>query len=248
MAELTKEWLKKKLKQILKGIDESEQDDYNWYLDILWEDFENEDDSIGVIEEYFAKEAVKYEELHPFMREIVKKITELNEPEDEVSLDGESAGGSFFATELALVNKEDVLLYAELFQSTDPDHEEPSYFEESFACIIEKYGWNSIIYPLLYAHSFVHGQHNLEIITIEDAEKLTEFLKKDDNLDEFLRGLAEWTNKYSYYDYQLENVFRILLDEALNLKDDKEVEDAVEKFTAITAEGNIPKEADLKNK
>ncbi len=38
MAELTKEWLKKKLKLILKEIDESEQDDYNWYLDILWED------------------------------------------------------------------------------------------------------------------------------------------------------------------------------------------------------------------
>ena len=136
MAELTKEWLKKKLKLILKGIDESEQDDYNWYFDILWEDFENEDDSMGVIEEYFAKEAVKYKELHPFMRKIVKKIIELNEPEDEVSLDEEAAGGSFFATELALANEEDVLLYAELFQSTDPDHEEPSYFEESFARIV----------------------------------------------------------------------------------------------------------------
>ena len=102
MAELTKEWLKKKLKLILKGIDESEQDDYNWYFDILWEDFENKDDSMGVIEEYFAKEAVKYKELHPFMRKIVKKIIELNEPEDEVSLDEEAAGGSFFATELAL--------------------------------------------------------------------------------------------------------------------------------------------------
>ena len=203
MAELTKEWLKKKLKLILKGIDESEQDDYNWYFDILWEDFENEDDSMGVIEEYFA-------------------------------------------TELALVNEEDVLLYAELFQSTDPDHEEPSYFEESFARIVEKYGWSKTIYPLLYAHSFVHGQHNLEIITMNDAEKLTEFFKKDDNLNEFLKGLAEWINKYDYYDYQLENVFRTLLDEALNLKDDKEIEDAVEKFIAITAKGNIPKEGDFK--
>ena len=246
MAELTKEWLKKKLKLILKGIDESEQDDYNWYFDILWEDFENEDDSIEVIEEYFAKEAVKYKELHPFMRKIVKKIIELNEPEDEVSLDEEAAGGSFFATELALANEEDVLLYAELFQSTDPDHEEPSYFEESFAHIVEKYGWSKTIYPLLYAHSFVHGQHNLEIITINDAEKLTEFFKKDDNLNEFLKGLAEWINKYDYYDYQRENVFRILLDEAMNLKDDKEIEDAVEKFIAITAKGNIPKEGDFK--
>ncbi len=248
MAELTKEWLKKKLKLILKEIDESEQDDYNWYLDILWEDFENEDDSIGVIEEYFAKEAVKHEELHPIMRKIVKKIIELNEPEDEVSLDGESAGGSFFATELALVNEEDVLLYAELFQSTDPDHEEPSYFEESFARIIKKYGWSKVIYPLLYAHSFVHSQHNLEIITIKDAEKFAKFLKKDDNLDEFLKGLAEWTKEYSYYDYQLENVFRIFLDEVLNLKEDEAVEEAAEKFIAITAEGKIPKEADLKNK
>lgn len=137
MAKLTKEWLEKKLKAISKGIDKSEQDDYNWYFDILWEDFENEDDSIGVIEEYFAKQAVKYPELHPLMRKIVGKLINLNSPEDEVSLDGESAGGSFFATELALVNEKDVLLYAELFQSTDPDHEEPSYFEESFARIIK---------------------------------------------------------------------------------------------------------------
>ena len=99
---------------------------------------------------------------------------------------------------------------------------------------------------MLYAHSFVHGQHNLEIITMNDAKKLTEFFKKDDNLNEFLKGLAEWINKYDYYDYQLENVFRTLLDEALNLKDDKEIEDAVEKFIAITAKGNIPKEADFK--
>ena len=83
-------------------------------------------------------------------------------------------------------------------------------------------------------------------LPINDAEKLTEFFKKDDNLNEFLKGLAEWINKYDYYDYQLENVFRILLDEAMNLKDDKEIEDAVEKFIAITAKGNIPKEADFK--
>lgn len=248
MVKLTKEWLEKKLKAISKGIDESEQDDYNWYLDILWEDFENEDDSIGVIEEYFAKQAVKYPELHPLMREIVEKLININSPEDEVSLDGESAGGSFFATELALVNEKDVLLYAELFQSTDPDHEEPSYFEESFAHIIKKYGWNKIIYPLLYAHSFVHSQHNLEIFTIDDAKKLTENLKKDGNLDEFLKGLAEWTNEYEYYDYQLENVFRILLDEALNLENDEAVENAVEKFESIKAKGNIPKESDFKNK
>ncbi len=43
---------------------------------------------------------MKHEELHPFMRKIVKKITELNEPEDEVSLDGESAGGSFFCNRI----------------------------------------------------------------------------------------------------------------------------------------------------
>ena len=35
MAKLTKEWLEKKLKAISKGIDKSEQDDYNWYFDIL---------------------------------------------------------------------------------------------------------------------------------------------------------------------------------------------------------------------
>ena len=230
MAKLTKEWLEKKLKAISKGIDKSEQDDYNWYFDILWEDFENEDDSIGVIEEYFAKQAVKYPELHPLMRKIVGKLINLNS----------------FATELALVNEKDVLLYAELFQSTDPDHEEPSYFEESFARIIKKYGWSKVIYPLLYAHSFVHSQHNLEIFTIDDAEKLTENLKKDGNLDEFLKGLAEWTNEYDYYDYQLENVFRVLLDEALNLENDEAVENAVEKFESIIAEGNIPKESDFR--
>ncbi len=63
-----------------------------------------------------------------------------------------------------------------------------------------------------------------------------------------LKGLAEWTKEYSYYDYQLENVFRIFLDEVLNLKEDEAVEEAAEKFIAITAEGKIPKEADLKNK
>lgn len=47
--------------------------------------------------------------------------------------------------------------------------------------------------------------------------------------------MAEWINKYDYYDYQLENVFRTLLDEALYLKDDKEIEDAVEKFIAINS-------------
>lgn len=61
-----------------------------------------------------------------------------------------------------------------------------------------------------------------------------------------MKGLAEWTNEYDYYDYQLENVFRVLLDEALNLENDEAVENAVEKFKSIIAEGNIPKESDFK--
>lgn len=61
-----------------------------------------------------------------------------------------------------------------------------------------------------------------------------------------MKGLAEWTNEYDYYDYQLENVFRVLLDEALNLENDEAVENTVEKFESIIAEGNIPKESDFR--
>ena len=65
-----------------------------------------------------------------------------------------------------------LMLTIDVYKRQDPDHEEPSYFEESFAHIIKKYGWNKVIYPLLYAHSFVHSQHNLEIFTIDDAKKM----------------------------------------------------------------------------
>ena len=243
MAELTKEWLKKKLKAVSKEIDESEQDDYNWYFDILWEDFDGEIDE--VIEEHYAKEAVKYPELHPLMRKIVEKIIDLNSPEDEVSLDEESAGGSFFATELAVANEEDVLLYARLFQSSDPDHEEPSYFEDNIERIIKKYGWCKTTYPLLFAQGFVHSQHCLENITTDDYEKIAAYLKKGDNLDEFLKELAEWTREYEYYDYQLESFFSTILDGVLELEDDKAVEEAVEKFETIIASGEIPKSSNF---
>lgn len=79
MNDLNRDWLTNKLQDILTGIKENESDDYNWYGDLLWNDFDEKYENAETLEDYFAIEAVKYPELHDTMRKIVRALTEIND-------------------------------------------------------------------------------------------------------------------------------------------------------------------------
>lgn len=229
---LSKDFLEEKFKNILNEMEDADTSDYDWYRALLWDGIDEDlEDEIDGIEETLAAEGIKYPDLHPYMRQIVENIIEINQPEDAVSINEEQSGGSFFAIELVLHDIDNVELLARHYQSGDPDHTEPEYYDEGIVKILNKYGWRREIYPLIFALFFVDSQHRGEFFTYDDADEIEAHLREGDNRHNFLKDLADWASKHPYDDYTMEYLMYLVAGAFdIDEEDDDELEKAVEKL------------------
>ncbi|MDU1891440.1 MAG: hypothetical protein E6767_12195 [Dysgonomonas sp.] len=255
MTNITKEALEELLNAINENVKNATEDDYSdseWYREILWRDeledyFEDCDyEAIMNIEDRLAIDAVQYPDLYPVIREIIEGITKINNEywSGPIDVDSEWSAGTFFAGRLALASKsdEDVLLFAEHLATRDIDHEAEPFDFFGVWEILKEFGYCDKTVPVIIALFSANSQHRGDHITVEGAKKFTAYLNEGDNLNRFLAEMAKWNKEYNV---QLEELFYLLLDEALGLGEDQG-EEAEELFTQITDEGRIPTKDDFK--
>lgn len=254
MTDITKDTLQKILDGICAKITNAKSDDYSdseWYREVLWDDeyesfYEELESKKGMnTEDSLAIEAVQYPELHPFLREIIKGITKINNEywNGPIDVDSEWSAGSFFAGRLALATKseEDILIFAEHLATRDIDHEAQPFDFFGVWEIFAEFGYCEKTVPVLIALFSANSQHRGDHFTHKNVEEITAYLNQGDNLNRFLKELAKW---YKDYNIWIEELFGFGLGNALGIEEDQ-YEEAEEVFTEIADEGRIPTKDDF---
>lgn len=189
---------------------------------------------------------MKYPEVYPIVRNIIQKITEINQNNwsGPLDVDSEWAAGTYFATRLAETTKseEDILLFSNHLKTRDLDHEESGEMygvQELFE--ITEYSNECI--PVLSALFSANSQHRGELFTIELCEEFAALFENDDYLNEFLNMLAEDLPRES----ALNEIFELVLDVPLgiNTKSDEEIKNMTDKFIKLINGGQIPSKENL---
>jgi len=134
--EFTKEFLKETLEHLIEEFDSGDAEQYDWYAGIYPSEFEDArgyliQDSGGYyseterhsVENVLAIESIKHPELHPFMVDLLGKITEFSNEEGEMWEHEEEQAGNSLARELCKYDKKYLPLYFQLIQTNDLDHE-----------------------------------------------------------------------------------------------------------------------------
>ncbi len=250
---LTQEWLSQKLNSILEGLNTATREDmdkHGWYRNLIVDD-ELKDaykaidyTNVMNIEDALAIEAVKYPELFPVLREIVEKLSYINDTywDGPIDVDSEWAAGAFFGTRLVLASEaaEDIDRFAYHLSTRDPDHEESTFQFFGFYEILRTFGYCEKTMPLLLGLFFTNSQHRDELFSTQDCAKITAYLKEGDNLGEFLALFAKWTKEYNSFS-SVESVFYIMLDDILGLDGDYDLaEELAEKYEEAIEEGTVP--------
>lgn len=225
------------------GATEEDYEEYNWYLNVidLDEALEDliDDEEIMTLEDAFAVQAVKYPEFFPLLREIVKGITEINiKHREPLNIDSEWSAGTFFATRLALASKEadDIRLFARHLGERDLDHEADPYDGFGILEIFEELGYTDATMPVVMGALFANSQHRGNFL---GDDELTAYLNKGDNLNKFLKTLAEWADKYRDIS-SVEDAFELVLSDIFDVDD----EEAAKKFHKIRKE-RVPVKEDF---
>lgn len=143
------------------------------------------------IEDRLAIDAVKYPELYPVLREIIKGITSINKAywDGPIDVDSEWSAGSFFAGRLALASKrdEDILLFAHHLATRDLDHEADPFGFFGVWEILKEFGYSDKSMPVLIGLFFANSQHRGDHFTWDDVHEVTAYLNQGDNLNNFLK-------------------------------------------------------------
>jgi len=190
-----KEKIKESLENILNNIEEFESGDIDWYYEQVTLDDDNDD--FRSTDQKLMTLAFQYPDLHPLMRQVVQAITETNVSQGEVWDQDEEHAGTNAALLLALANKDDVPLYAYFIASNDLNH--PVYQEEDWQEVFAKWGECEETLLLLIAITLVPGQW---FDTESYWDEFAEYLKKDDNINIFLRQFhffILWANEKDVY-------------------------------------------------
>lgn len=241
--EEAKELLESLYEQVAEGCEENKNDGY-WYTDVIYEldiDEEDEDEDEEnedlTLEDILAKDAAKYPALHPLMRKIVKKITAFNQKSNEpINCDGEWSGGAYLAGRVAVATKqpEDIMLFAKHLETRDLDHECDNEFTDIKFVIEELGGFIPATFPILIALYYAESQHRAEFLMIEEYDQLEACLREGDNLNVFLKQVAEWHKDYlgdKNGDKDnlscLEEMFELFLCEVMGIDDQKSEECAL---------------------
>lgn len=221
--------------------------EHGWYSGVL---FPEDEDSSFESEVELAEEAIQYPELHDKMREIVRLITKLNDHTYSYAIweDEQVQAGGGFATELAITNLSDVMLYARYVSTNDLNHEVDQ--AGNMADIIGTWGWNKDTYAVLAARFFTPGQFADEFMEGE-SEDIIASLDADGAVEDFLKMTARWFIEGWFRWYTVENhqeriqeLFEILLAEKFELGEE-EISALTDRFVALVTEGTIPKWSDL---
>ena len=235
----------------IKNATEEEYSDNDWYRELIWEDdLEDYFETINYktvmnIEDRLAIDAVNYPESFPIIGEIVEGITKINNNywNSPIDVDSEWSAGSFFATRLALASKkaEDLSLFAHHLATRDLDHEADPFCSFGVWEIIKELGYSDKTMPVLIAFFSANSQHRHEYFTWDDIHNITAYLNQGNNLQRFFEQLASWSRKYNT---ALEEIFELVLSEALELDEDSN-EEAEEIFERIVSGGKIPTKDDF---
>ena len=166
--EFTKEFLEETLKNLISEFVSGEPEYFDWYAGIYPEGFgeltgyliqddcgEYEDTERYSSENVLAIEAIKYPELHPLMVELLEKITEFNEDNQEIWEHDEEQAGNSLARELCKYDKKYLPLYFDFIKTNDLDHE--VYQSIDITEVGDTLGYPSEMMPLLLYRS-EHGQ------------------------------------------------------------------------------------------
>ncbi len=198
-----KEQIKESLQNIINNIEEFDRGDIDWYYEQVTfsDEDEDEEDDYRSMDQRLMTEAFKYPELHPLMREVVEAIIQTNANVGEVWDQDEEHAGTNAALLLALENRDDVLLYANFIATNDLNH--PVYQEEDWEEVFEKWGECEETLLLLITIALVPGQwFHIE----EYWENFTGFIKKDGNINLFLKQLHFFILKVNEMDLPCRSV------------------------------------------
>lgn len=253
---MTKERLEVKFKQMIGDIDTSDHDSSGWYAKVIWDGIEKSDvprDSCETVETSLARQGIEYAELYDLMREIVKKITHINNNhyKGAVSVDGEWAAACFFATELAKENEEDIELFVDHLSSRDPDHEADPYNFYGVHEVLGKHGYTMKTLPIVLAVYCLNSQHRSGLFSELSGERIIKYLKQDRNMEEFLPLLARWVRDHGDDD-TAEELFNLFLSAYIGVEDEDEEqfyeisEKLAEQYMNSINEGKIPAEQDIR--
>jgi len=205
------------LEAAIKQLKNEDMDKYEFYLFLpeeVWEESEEADEDFRSMDEYIACNAIKFPELHGLMRKLVAGITAYNNAEWPLwDQDEEHAGGAI-ARELALSNKEDVVLYARFVSSNDLNHE--VYQSEDMCDILAKWGPCQETYALAAARWLTPGQHRYEF----DYSGISEVMANKTEADAFVAMVAKWFQEEWFPPYNI----------------DKRYDDVVELLEKVIAE------------
>lgn len=255
MADITKDTLLQVLNDMCNTIKNATKEDYscdNWYSGVLrreeLQDYYKSVDYNTILnrEDRLAIDAVKYPELYPVVREIIKGITQINNKYSNgpIDVDSEWSAGSFFAGRLALASKEeqDLLLFANHLATRDLDHEADPFGFFGVWEIFREFGYCDKTMPVLIALFSANSQHRGDHFTWDDVHEMTAYLNQGDNLNRFLKDLAVWEKKHRNIPFA--EMFELLLCEALELEEDQ-YEEAGDLFEEILLEDRIPVKDDF---
>lgn len=213
---------------------EDDYEEYDWYLDVIDQDEAPydmiDDEAVMTVEDAFAVEAVQYPEFFPLIREIVEGITKINiaRADGPLNIDSEWSAGTFFATRLAIASQEesDIMLFARHLGERDLDHEADPYNGFGINEIFAALGYTDATMPVVMGTLFANSQHRYKFL---GSDNLTAYLKEGDNLDKFLKALAEWAKEYVDIS-SVESAFELVLSDIFDVDD---AEEAAEKFHKI---------------
>ena len=136
--EFTKDFLKELLGKIIEELDSVDAEDIDWYIELFPEgmslqkgylvkdrfDMYGEDGERYSAENVLAVEAIKYEELHTLMAELVEKIAKFNEENRKPLWESEEEqAGNSLIRELCMADAKYLPLYYRFIQTNDLDHE-----------------------------------------------------------------------------------------------------------------------------
>lgn len=200
----TKVFLKQTLDDILKALYSKDIEPYDWYGDLFPAEIkagipEYNQNKLPVrayrtsAENVLASKAICFPDLHERMRQIVFRITEINNSGlcSELWETDRDQAGSGFARELALCDIKNIPIYYEYLKSNDLIHE--FYQSQDIFEIVQRWNFSKETYPLIIFRG-LHGQ---------ECRKYKYFslpaCKTQEEAEEYYHAAAEYLEASFYF-------------------------------------------------
>ncbi len=175
--------------------------EYKYFIPEGHGDMEEYPNSFRETDHVVAHQSMKYPELYPKIKELIKIVTNKNAiNKDRVILaDIFEHAGTHYAVELAIVDKKYIKMYAEFLLTNDTYYERFQRFD--FVRIVRQWGWCNETYYLLFAYMIWNGEYFHDDVNYLNFNGYSLQKKMQDNKEEedkFINSLGFFLKEIDY--------------------------------------------------